>query len=74
VDRRSLGLDGSERFDLLGLSQGLTPRMVVTLRITRADGTQATTKLLCRVDTLREVEWIRHGGVLLYALARMAAH
>ena len=49
-------------------------RMAVTLRITRADGTQASTTLLCRVDTLREVAWMRHGGVLPYALAGMAAH
>jgi aconitate hydratase len=74
TDRKTLGLDGSERFDVLGISAGLTPRMTVTLRITRGDGSTQEVPLLCRVDTLREVEWIRHGGVLLYALARMAPH
>jgi aconitate hydratase len=72
VTRRTLGLDGTERYDVLGLSEGLRPRMTLTLRITRGDGGVATTPLLCRVDTLREVAWIRHGGVLHYALEQMA--
>ena len=39
MDRKTVGLDGSETIDIVGLEQGLRPRMDLTCRITRADGT-----------------------------------
>jgi len=71
--RGALDLDGSETFDILGLAGGVRPRQALRLRATRADGSNVEAELLCRVDTAREVEWIANGGVLSYALARMAA-
>ncbi|WP_029008590.1 aconitate hydratase AcnA [Azospirillum halopraeferens] len=72
MTRHDLKLDGSERFDIAGIADGLTPRRDVTLTITRADGTVQTVPLLCRIDTLDEVEYYRHGGVLNYVLRNLA--
>ena len=70
-DRKSLGLDGSEVFDLTGPAAGVKPRMEVTCRITRADGKSVTIPLLCRIDTLDEVEYYRNGGILHYVLRNL---
>jgi aconitate hydratase len=40
----------------------------VKLAIRRGDGTSETVDLLCRIDTLDEVEYFRHGGILPYVL------
>ncbi|MFZ4762781.1 MAG: aconitate hydratase AcnA [Alphaproteobacteria bacterium] len=70
-DRRSLGLTGDELFDIHGVEQGLRPAMDLTLTIHRPSGVQDKVKLLCRVDTLDEVEYYRHGGILQYVLRQM---
>ncbi len=72
-DRKTLELDGSETFDIFGLSEGITPRMEVPCEITRADGSRKEIALLCRIDTLDEVEYYRHGGILQYTLRKMNA-
>jgi aconitate hydratase len=69
--RQSLQLTGDETFDVIGVEAGLKPRMPVTLRIHRANGTQQEEQLLCRIDTLDEVEYFRHGGILQYVLRNM---
>ncbi|MCM0019990.1 MAG: aconitate hydratase AcnA [Tagaea sp.] len=66
--RQTLKLDGSETIDLTGVSGGIKPRMKVTMTITRASGAKETVDLLCRIDTLDEVEYYRHGGILPYVL------
>ena len=70
TDRKTLKLKGDETFDIIGLEK-ITPRMDVTLVITRADGTKEEVSLLCRIDTLDEVEYYRHGGILQYVLRGM---
>jgi aconitate hydratase len=71
ADRRNLHLDGSERYDITGVEQGLKPRMDIACRIHRADGKIDEIKLLCRIDTLDEIEYYRHGGILQYVLRNM---
>jgi aconitate hydratase len=71
MTRKSLRLDGSERFDLMGLGNGLKPGMAVPCRITRADGKSRAIELLCRIDTEDEVEYYRHGGILHYVLRNL---
>jgi len=66
--RETLGLDGTEMFDITGIEDGITPGMDVSCRITRADGSTQDIKLTCRIDTLDEVEYYRHGGILQYVL------
>jgi aconitate hydratase len=69
--RGTLGLDGSETFDITGLEGGLEPRMDVACRITRADGSDLALTLGCRIDTVDEVEYFRHGGILQYVLRNL---
>jgi len=71
--RQSLGLDGSEVYDIEGIDGNLKPCMDLTLRIHRADGSIHETKVLCRIDTLDEVDYYRHGGILHYVLRQLMA-
>ena len=73
VSRESLGLDGTEQFDITGLDGGITPGMMLSLRITRANGEVIETSLLCRIDTAGEADYYRHGGILPYVLRSLAA-
>ncbi len=71
TDRKALKLDGSERFDILGIAAGLKPRIDLACRIHRSSGSIETVSLLCRIDTLDELEYFRHGGILQYVLRSM---
>ena len=71
TDRKSLGLDGSETIDIVGLEQGLKPRMDLTCRITRSDGQTQEIPVLCRVDTLDEVDYYKNGGILHAVLRQL---
>ena len=73
VNRKTLKLNGVETFDLNGLSGGVQPRMTVTLVIQRADDATESVPLLCRIDTLDEVEYYRNGGILHYVLRQLLA-
>ena len=69
--RQTLELKGDETIDILGLDQ-LRPRMDLALRIHRAGGAVDDIPVICRVDTLDEVNYYRHGGILHYVLRGMA--
>ena len=71
-DATTLGLDGSETFDI-PLGDDLRPRQVVPVTATGADGSVKTFATVARVDTDIEVEYLRHGGILHYVLRRMAS-
>jgi aconitate hydratase len=71
TSRQSLKLDGTELFDITGLEHGIKPRMDVAVAITRADGSVEHATVTCRIDTLDEVEYYRHGGILHYVLRNM---
>ena len=73
VTRESLELDGSESFDITGVEAGIEPGMDVACTITRADGSTEELTLTCRIDTLDEVEYFRHGGILQYVLRDLMA-
>ena len=68
VTRQTLKLTGSETIDIVGAAAGLRPRMELTMRIHDPDGTVREEPLICRIDTLDEVEYFRHGGILQYVL------
>ncbi|NBQ83903.1 MAG: aconitate hydratase, partial [Alphaproteobacteria bacterium] len=73
VSRESLGLDGSEVFDLTGIAGCITPGMTVTLKATKTDGAVVEAALKCRIDTAGEADYYRHGGILPYVLRSLAA-
>jgi aconitate hydratase len=70
---KSLGLDGTETFDISGIEGGITPRQDVTLTIRKTDGTVQDVALTCRIDTAGEVDYYRHGGVLQFVLRNLMA-
>jgi aconitate hydratase len=71
--RESLGLDGTETFDVLGLDSDLKPQQDLTLRITRANGENVEVPVTCRIDTPIEVDYYQHGGILSYVLRQLIA-
>ena len=52
----------------------LRPQMPLTLIITREDGQHEEVEVLCRIDTLNEVEYFKAGGILHYVLRQMIAN
>jgi aconitate hydratase len=71
VSAQTLGLQGTEIFDVLGLSDHIAPRQDVTLRITRQDGSAVDQKVKLRIDTPIEVEYFQHGGILPFVLRQL---
>ena len=71
TDRKTLGLVGDEIIDIVGLDT-ITPRMDLSLVIHRANGVVDTVPVTCRIDTVDEVGYYQHGGILQYVLRQMA--
>ncbi|MEO9963808.1 aconitate hydratase AcnA [Nisaea sp.] len=71
-NRETLGLKGTEKFDITCIADGITPRMDVPCKITYADGSTRDVTLLCRIDTADEVDYYRHGGILQFVLRNIA--
>ncbi|HHY49461.1 MAG TPA: aconitate hydratase, partial [Alphaproteobacteria bacterium] len=67
---QGLKLDGSETVSITGLA-GLTPRATVTLKIVRTDGSILAVPTRCRIDTVNELDYYRHGGILHYVLRNL---
>jgi aconitate hydratase len=61
TDRKTLQLDGSESYDVLGER---TPRATLTLVVTRRNGERLEVPVTCRLDTAEEVSIYEAGGVL----------
>jgi len=71
TNAQTLGLDGTEKFDMVGLESGLQPQMDVTLRIQRASGETEQVPLTLRIDTPIEVDYYLNGGILPYVLRQL---
>ena len=67
----SLKINGTETFDILNLNDSLTPQQDITLVIKYANGETRNVELLSRIDTLIEIEYYRHGGILPYVLRQL---
>ena len=70
---QTLKLDGTETFDLLGLSDNIKPRQELMLVIHRASGATEKVLVTLRIDTPIEIEYYRHGGILPYVLGQLIA-
>ncbi|MEX3937017.1 aconitate hydratase AcnA [Paraburkholderia phymatum] len=64
VDRKTLGIDGSEVFGIEGLNGQIVPLMSLSLRITRKNGDVLIVPVKCRIDTEEEAEIFSAGGLL----------
>ncbi|MGB1557706.1 MAG: aconitate hydratase, partial [Oceanococcaceae bacterium] len=67
---QSLGLDGSESFDLEGLERGAKQ---VQVKATKADGSVVRFAARVRIDTPKEWDYYEHGGILQYMIRQLAA-
>ncbi len=70
-DAETLGLDGTERYTITGIADGLEPRELLTVRAERDDGRVTEFQAIARLDTDMEIEYYRHGGILTYVLRRL---
>jgi len=70
---QSLALDGSETFDVLGLSNAIKPMQEVTLVIHRSNGKTEEVPVLLRIDTPIEIDYYQHGGILPFVLRQLLA-
>ncbi len=71
VNAQTLGLDGTETFDVIGIGEDVQPRQNLTLRITRASGSSEDITVKLRIDTPIEVDYYRHGGILPFVLREL---
>lgn len=71
--RQSLNLTGHEQLSIRGLSDELQPHQSLNVELKRADGSIEQFKVLCRIDTLNEVEYFKAGGILHYVLRNLIA-
>ncbi len=69
----SLGLKGDETVSIHGLAADLKPRQKLEAEIKSAAGEITRVPLICRIDTLDELEYFRAGGILAYVLRQLAA-
>jgi len=67
----SLGLTGKESFDIEGLGDGSSETITVTA--TADDGKVTSFQARVRIDTPKEMEYYRHGGILHYVLRQLAS-
>jgi len=70
---QSIGLKGDEKVTIRGLQGDLKPRQKLTAEVVSSDGSLKRVSLLCRIDTLDELEYYRNGGILHYVLRNLAA-
>jgi aconitate hydratase len=71
---QSLKIDGTETYDIEGINGGnVKPLQDVTMVITRKDGSIQRVPLTLRIDTVIEVDYLKHGGILPYVLRSLLA-
>jgi len=70
---QTLKLDGTETYDVVGLSPAVKPQQDLVLRVTSKDGTVRDVPVACRIDTPIEIEYYQHGGILPYVLRQLVA-
>jgi aconitate hydratase len=69
---QSLGLKGDETITINGLASGLKPRANMTVDITSTDGSKKSVEVLCRIDTVDEIDYYKNGGILHFVLRNIA--
>jgi len=67
----SLGLTGKETFDIVGISEGISPGQDVQVQAVKEDGTRVAFDSTLRIDNQVEVDYYKQGGVLHTVLRRL---
>ena len=70
---QTIGLKGDETITIRGLSNDLKPRQRMIAEIVASDGGLKYLPLICRIDTLDELDYFKNGGILHYVLRQLAA-
>ena len=70
---QTLGLKGDEQVTIRGLHGEIKPRQRMMAEIVASDGGLKRIPLLCRIDTLDELDYFKHGGILHYVLRQLVA-
>jgi len=71
--RQSLNLTGHEVISIRGLLDGIQPHQILEVDVNRPNGVASHFNVLCRIDTLNEVEYFKAGGILHYVLRNLIA-
>jgi aconitate hydratase len=69
---QSLGLKGDEQVTIRGLHGELKPGQRLIAEIVSGNGTLKRVPLICRIDTLDELDYFKNGGILQYVLRQLA--
>lgn len=67
----SLGLNGRETFDIVGVNNDIKPGQELTVTATREDGTQFDFTVTARLDSMVDVDYYHNGGILQTVLRQM---
>jgi aconitate hydratase len=70
---QTLGLKGDEQVTIRGLHNDLKPHQKLYAEIVAADGGLKRVPLICRIDTIDELDYFKNGGILQYVLRHLAA-
>jgi len=70
---QSIGIKGDEQVTIRGLHGDLKPRQRLIAEIVAPDGGLKRVPLICRIDTLDELDYFKNGGILHYVLRQLAA-
>lgn len=73
MTRSDLNLKGDEIITIQGVDNNLVPRSHLMMNIKRSNGNAEKIELLCRIDTLEELEYYRNGGIMQYVLRKLVA-
>ncbi|WP_044480162.1 aconitate hydratase AcnA [Paenibacillus antibioticophila] len=68
---QTLGIDGTETFDIVGLSNEVKPGQQLTVIATRLNGTQFEFHVTARLDSMVDVDYYHNGGILQTVLRQM---
>jgi aconitate hydratase len=69
----TLGLAGTETFDISGIAGGIVPGQRVRVTARRPGGEDTSFEAVLRIDGAAEVDYERHGGILQMVLREMLA-
>lgn len=69
---QELGIEGTEKFDIIGLSEGLTPKKKLKVIARKSDGSSLEFSVTVRLDSDIEIEYYKSGGILQYLVTTMS--